>query len=136
MRGRDVEMKRLFHVLRGRIEKRVGNGAAKIVDDDVEPTEGVARRVREPGDVGEVGQIGGDDQRPTADAPYAGRHVIELRGGTGRHDHVGPRLGERDRAGGPDPPAGAGHNCDVVGELESVEDHRFPSREARTPEHD
>ena len=74
----DVEVERFFEVLRRRVQERVRNGAADIVDDDVDPPERLVRRGREPRDVVEVGQIRGHDPRPPPGTLDPGRDIVQL----------------------------------------------------------
>ena len=98
------------------VEQRVGDRAADVVDHDVEPAELVVRRVgagRRPRrgrirSAGTTSALPAQRPRPARPPARAGRLVRD------GEDDVGTRLGQRERAGGADPPPGAGDDGDPV----------------------
>ena len=123
MGSRHVEPERLFEVLDAGVEERVRDGAADVVHDDVDPAQLLLRRLREPGDGVQVGEISGHDHRAPAGGLDRGGHLVQLRLGAGRDDDVGTGLGEGDGRRGTDASPGAGHDADLAVQSEHVEDH-------------
>ncbi len=111
---RDVEVKGLFHVLRGRHQKRQRYGAADVVDHDVDTAELSARDRRQFGDGREVGEVARDGDRPALERFHAVGHFVEVRGRARGDDHVRAALGQGERAGRPDAATGAGDDRHLV----------------------
>ena len=116
-------MEGLLEVRRVGVEQCVGDGAAHVVDHDVEATELLVGRVGKAGDRLEIHQVSRYDVRPAAGGLDVLGNLLELVGACARRADVGSRLGQGHRARGADPPAGAGDDGDLPVHLEAVQNH-------------
>nr|WP_254126778.1 hypothetical protein [Aquihabitans sp. G128] len=123
MGGDHVERERLGQEAGRGVLEGPGHGAAQVVDHDVEPAERLDRGGRQAGHRVEVAQVGGHHVGPSPGGLDLGRHLQELRLGASGQEHVGAGLGQGDRGGGADAAPCAGHDGDLVGHEELVEDH-------------
>src|SRR5690606_20073031 len=98
--GGDVEVEGLLEVVDLGVEEGVGDGAADVVDDDVEAPEGVVRRLRQPGDLVGAREVGRYDDRASPGGLDPLRDLGQLRLGACGDQHVRAGLGERDGGGG------------------------------------
>ena len=83
----------------------------------------VDRGLRERGDLVEVGQVGGHDDRLSPHGLDLCGDLVQLVLRTGGQDDVGAGLCEGEGAGGPDPTTCAGDDGDSVVESESLKHH-------------
>jgi hypothetical protein len=119
----------LLQKTRRRLQEASRHRPADVVDDDVEPAEGVVGGRGQGGDGIEVVQVGRNHHGPTAGRLDPARHLAELLDGPRRDDHVGPGFGQAHGGGRPDPPTGTGDHGDAVVKTEPVQNHRLsPSR--------
>ena len=95
---RDVPAERLLEGLDRRVEEPGRHGATRVVDHDVDAPELAHRRVDEGVEVGEVADVGREDERPPTEGAHLPGDVLELGLGAGRDRDVGTRLRERRRA--------------------------------------
>ena len=129
MGGRDVEVERLLEAARRRVHERAGHGATDVVDDQVEPAEGIASVLHQPGHGIEVAQVGRHNDGPAPGGPHLCGHFFELVDAAGRDDHVGPCFGQAHGGRSTQAASGTGDDGDLVVHPESIENHvRLPLR--------
>ena len=116
-------MKGTLQVTGARRRERAGRGAARVVDDDVEPPEVGDGAVGEPGEQLFVVDVGGHHERPPPVCAHLLGDGLELRFRAGREQHVGPGLGERDGCRRTDPAACAGDDRDLPVDPKPFEHH-------------
>ena len=92
VRDPDVELERVRQVMRLRRQERPRHRAADVVHHDVQPPEGLRRGPGQAGRGVEVGQVGGNDDRPPPGRLDLPRDLGELVLGAGRDQHVRPGL--------------------------------------------
>ena len=117
---RHIEVKRLLDLVDGGVEERLGNRTAGIVDDDVESAELCDRAVDDVREFAEVIYVSGKHQRSTAECLNFGSYGFKVGFGTGREHNVSTGSSEGCGDCRADAFAGAGDDCDLIGQQESV----------------
>ncbi len=95
--------------------ERLGNIAAGVVDEDVEPRE----RLDGLSHGRNVGDVGDDGMRPAAGGADLGSTRFDVLARAREEPHFGAGLRERDRAGAADAAAGAGDQRGAAVEAEA-----------------
>ena len=104
--------------------RRVGDGAADVVDHDVEPAELVVRRVGERRDGVEVHQVGRYDERPPTERPRCALATFSSWSAVRAESTTSaPASASAIALAGTDPSTGAGDDRDLPVHPEPVQNH-------------
>src|SRR5205814_5606918 len=120
-RGRHVEMERPLEEAGTGVEEGPRHRSARVVHDDVDPTELGDRTSNDVLENVVVVHVGGDDERFAAGGAHVGRDLVELvLRARSQHD-VRARIGEGPGDRRADAASGAGDDRDLAVEPERVE---------------